>query len=68
MRNTTIDLCCERCGEFLNPNAITWLELSYTDGLYYKSIPAGHKSQGAFSFGKKCAKIILEETKKEKRL
>jgi hypothetical protein len=32
-----------------------------TDGKYYNQIPDGHDSQGAFSFGKACAKTQLKE-------
>jgi len=52
---------CERCGEKLNPKTSVWLELSMTDGNYYKEIPEGHDSQGGFSFGKACAKSQLKE-------
>lgn len=47
---------CEKCGEILKPDTVVWLELSITDGKYYKNLPEGHESQGAFSFGKTCAK------------
>jgi len=53
---------CERCGEILKPERITWLELSITDGKYYKDFPEGHESQGGFSFGKTCAKKQLKES------
>ncbi len=47
---------CERCNEILNPNTTVWLELSNTDGKYYRgNIPKGHTSQGAFAFGRACA-------------
>ena len=55
---------CERCGEKLNPKTAVWLELSMTDGNYYKEIPDGHDSQGGFSFGKACAKSQLKESDK----
>ena len=55
---------CERCGEKLNPKTAVWLELSMTDGNYYKEIPDGHDSQGGFSFGKACAKSQLKENDK----
>jgi len=48
---------CEHCGELLVE--VVWLELSNTDGKYYKQIPIGHKSQGLFPFGKACAKKEL---------
>ncbi|MFA5420252.1 MAG: hypothetical protein WC341_17495 [Bacteroidales bacterium] len=54
---------CERCGEILKPERIVWLELSQTDGKYYKDVPGGHVSQGAFPFGSQCAKIELERNK-----
>jgi hypothetical protein len=53
---------CERCGEKLNAKKAVWLELSLTDGNYYTSIPAGHLSQGEFSFGSACSKTQLKET------
>lgn len=46
---------CERCNEVLKPDRIVWLELSITDGQYYEEVPAGHESQGLFSFGITCA-------------
>ncbi len=54
---------CERCGEKLTSNKIVWLELSVTDGYYYKKLPKDHESQGSFSFGSACAKTQLKETK-----
>ena len=55
---------CERCNELINPKTAVWLELSITDGKYYKEgkIPEGHVSQGGFSFGKACAVAQLKET------
>ncbi len=52
---------CERCSERLNPKTLVWLELSQTDGKYYRQIPEGHVSQGAFTFGSACAKIETGE-------
>jgi hypothetical protein len=52
---------CERCQEKLNPKTAVWLELSQTDGKYYKQIPEGHLSQGGFSFGVACSKTQLKE-------
>jgi hypothetical protein len=52
---------CERCNERLNPKTAVWLELSMTDGKYYKQIPEGHLSQGGFSFGIACSKTQLKE-------
>lgn len=46
---------CERCNERLNPETVVWLELSQTDGRYYRTLPRGHKSQGSFPFGRACA-------------
>lgn len=52
---------CEKCNEILNPGTAVWLELSNTDGKYYPEgqLPEGHISQGGFSFGKACAKRVL---------
>lgn len=52
---------CERCNEVLNPNRAVWLELSITDGKYYRELPEGHESQGGFSFGSSCAKTQIKE-------
>jgi hypothetical protein len=52
---------CERCNERLNPKTAVWLELSNSNGMYYTEIPAGHDSQGMFSFGRACAKKELAE-------
>lgn len=52
---------CERCNEKLNPKTAVWLELSMTDGKYYKTIPEGHQSQGGFSFGIACSRTQLKE-------
>lgn len=52
---------CERCGEKL-VGPYEMLELSITDGKYYRYIPEGHISQGAFFFGIKCARQQLEDT------
>lgn len=54
---------CERCNEKLQPQTAVWLELSNTDGKYYRSIPVEHISQGGFSFGIACAKSQLKEDK-----
>jgi hypothetical protein len=62
---------CERCGEALKPGRVVWLELSNTDGKYYRirelterCIPEGHTSQGAFPFGSTCADKQLKEDAK----
>lgn len=48
---------CELCNEPLKAENIVWMELSNTDGLYYRDeIPKGHKSQGSFAFGSSCWK------------
>ena len=52
---------CERCGQPLNKKRVVWLELSNTDGKYYKEIPEGHISQGGFAFGKACSIKQLKE-------
>lgn len=55
---------CERCGEALKQTQTVWLELSLTDGRYYKDLPDGHASQGGFPFGKACAKVAIQEAGK----
>jgi len=57
---------CERCGEVLNPKRVVWLELSNTDGRYYKKIPENHVSQGAFTFGRSCSVNELKETRNKR--
>ena len=52
-------IICERCGEILLPNRVKYLELSITDGNYYKKLPEGHESQGGFPFGLTCAKKMI---------
>ena len=50
---------CENCGKDLKYTEAAWLELSQTHGRYYQEIPKGHESQGAFPFGKACAKKVV---------
>ena len=47
---------CEHCQKELKVGQEVWLELSKTDMMYYHSLPIDHESQGAFPFGKSCAK------------
>lgn len=56
---------CNECGKVLDEKKIVWLELSLTDGNYYETIPANHRSQGFFAFGKDCAKKLLNKLKSE---
>lgn len=58
---------CERCGEILVAERVVWLELSQTDGKYYRTLPVGHISQGGFPFGSTCAEKQLKETEYETR-
>lgn len=59
---------CFLCGEVLNDKRIVWLELSNTNGKYYRvgeterNIPVGHKSQGIFPFGSTCAMKQLKDS------
>ena len=47
---------CYHCDKLLDNSRIVWLELSLTDGNYYKGdLPEGHESQGCFPFGGCCA-------------
>ncbi len=55
---------CENCGKDLDDSKIVWLILSTTDGKYYKDLPEGHDDQGAFAFGKACAKKVAHDLKK----
>jgi hypothetical protein len=48
---------CAICGRGVNPNREVEVELSNTDGEYYKNgVPEGHESQGWFTVGPECAK------------
>jgi len=55
---------CERCGAALDGHKAVWLELNMYTGLYSdpdsSKIPA-EESQGVFSFGTDCAKVVLHE-------
>lgn len=53
---------CERCGERLNKKTLVWLELSQETGLFTdpdKVVLPENESQGSFTFGKACAKAVL---------
>jgi len=47
---------CTRCGRKITGKLVQ-LELSNTDGKYYKELPEGHESQGWFYFGETCSKL-----------
>jgi hypothetical protein len=51
---------CTECGDILTSKKIVWLELSNSDGNYYREIPKGHVSQGGFPFGTTCSKKVLK--------
>lgn len=55
---------CTECNEILTSKKIVWLELSNTDGNYYKKIPKDHVSQGGFPFGSTCSKNVLKNNGK----
>jgi hypothetical protein len=55
---------CTKCNEILDSKKIIWLELSNTDGNFYKEIPSNHISQGGFPFGLKCSKNVLKDGSK----
>lgn len=59
---------CERCGEILIAERVVWLELSQTDGKYYRTLPVGHISQGGFPFGSTCSEKQLKEDRNEKEV
>ena len=55
---------CTECNEILSSKKTVWLELSITDGNFYKEIPINHISQGGFPFGLKCSKKVLKHESK----
>ena len=59
---------CTECNEILTSKKIVWLELSNTDGNFYKEIPLNHTSQGGFPFGVKCSKKVLNNESRRNRL
>ena len=63
MKNSNAE-CCTCCGRVLRSKSVVLLELSVTDGNFYKIIPEGQLSQGHFCFGKSCAKTILKRQKR----
>jgi len=66
-QGVSMDDYCERCGEKLNPKTLVYLELSTKAGLFTDpdkvSLGAaeseGGENQGAFPFGKACARAVL---------
>ena len=52
---------CERCGAKLAGDKIWWLEYDQRTGTYSLEAVPEEFSQGGFSFGKDCAKIMLTE-------
>lgn len=52
---------CTECNEVITSNKIIWLELSNTDGNYYKELPKDHVSQGGFPFGLTCSKKTIKK-------
>jgi hypothetical protein len=62
-------LFCERCLEQLNPKTAVWLELNSYTGTYSEpgSVPE-EESQGCFIFGAACAKAVLKNGGKNKRI
>jgi hypothetical protein len=60
---------CERCGETLDNAKAIWLELSTRTGRYAKagSVPEAD-SQGCFSFGSACARAVLKDGGKNKKI
>ena len=53
------ELLCERCTQPLNPNDAVWLDLNIHTGEYRKEPWPEDQSQGAFAFGKACARKML---------
>jgi len=52
---------CERCGEKLNPKTMTMLEQDTRTNRFRRpeAFPATGLSQGAFPFGRACAKAVI---------
>jgi hypothetical protein len=60
---------CERCGEKLNPETMIWLELDQDTGRYTdQPLQEGHTSQGGFTFGRACAKVVLADGGRNERI
>lgn len=66
MTKPTKKIFCEKCGALLNPKSIVWLTLNNYSGTYTnaETVPDEY-NQGAFPFGKDCAKQALAEHTKE---
>lgn len=64
------DVLCERCGESIDVDRATWLELSSTDGRYYAEgkLPVGHVSQGCFPFGTSCGYAVLSNRGRNRKI
>ena len=56
---------CEHCQKPLKEDQIIWLELDMISGEYKENIKS-ENSQGAFPFGKSCAKNIIKNKKHER--
>jgi hypothetical protein len=56
---------CERCGEFLHPDRITWLEYDQRTSTYTDEEVPEKYSQGGFPFGARCA---IQEKKRHAAL
>ncbi len=55
-----MDERCENCDRKLNKQKIVWLELNQVTGIYHLiGEVAEEESQGAFAFGRDCAKTVL---------
>lgn len=57
---------CERCGEELTEDRTIWLDLDFVTGLY--SEERAQNSQGCFPFGATCAKRVLDNGGRLKRI
>lgn len=54
---------CERCGEELKPDRVSWLEFDQRTSTYVDpeqvAVP-DDDSQGLFAFGRSCARTVLQ--------
>ena len=58
INHETHEECC-LCGKPVLKDKMMEVELSNTDGCYYKKLPEGHESQGCFAIGPECIKKLI---------
>lgn len=55
---------CEHCSRDLKPGKHVWLELDQRTNTYTEEFVPQSKSQGGFTFGPGCAKVMLRRDAK----